>query len=342
VEQPEHPSRLHSTIALVLLAGGAILFASLVWRTGPASIAALLMTVKSAAPALLVPYIVATLCEAGGWRFAFPPTNRSVSFADVVRYNMAAKAFQQITPSVSQASELIKIHLLRRDGVSLDESLASVIISKISITLAEVTYAGLGLLITALYMPVMPEAVTRSAGVAAIVASALLVAGIILVRRNGLLRPVLMFVQRSQRFAPWVDKHGHVFSSTDSLLANYLHHCRARFSLSGLSFFLAWATGAAETWLFLHVLGMPVGVFTALLIHVWLMIAIRLTAFVPGNVGTAEAATVMIFSYLHLSSEGALAFALLRRMRQLFAIATGLAVATVAAPTWRWKLIRPR
>jgi uncharacterized membrane protein YbhN (UPF0104 family) len=57
-----------------------------------------------------------------------------------------------------------------------------------------------------------------------------------------------------------------------------------------------------------------------------LVLVTRLTAFVPGNLGTHEAGALMIFSLMGFSAESAMAFALLRRVRQIFWIALGLGI----------------
>ncbi|MGH8614016.1 MAG: hypothetical protein ACREYF_18815, partial [Gammaproteobacteria bacterium] len=52
----------------------------------------------------------------------------------------------------------------------------------------------------------------------------------------------------------------------------------------------------------------------------------RLTTFVPGNLGTLEAGLVAVFSFLGLTPESGMAFALLRRIRQIGWIAGGFSL----------------
>ena len=73
-------------------------------------------------------------------------------------------------------------------------------------------------------------------------------------------------------------------------------------------------------------LGLPNDPLSTLIIQVWLVLVTRFTAFVPGNFGTHEAGAVMIFSFLGFTADGAMAFALLRRLRQIVWIALGLGI----------------
>jgi uncharacterized protein (TIRG00374 family) len=100
---------------------------------------------------------------------------------------------------------------------------------------------------------------------------------------------------------------------------------KRRFARPCSWFFTGWAVGIAEVWVVLGVLGLPVDAGSAVFIQVWSVVVTRLTTFIPGNVGVQEAGTVMTFSFLGLSAESAMAFAVLRRVRQLAWIAASLA-----------------
>jgi uncharacterized protein (TIRG00374 family) len=123
----------------------------------------------------------------------------------------------------------------------------------------------------------------------------------------------------------FLDRHEDFLSSTDRMLREYLGEGR-RFSLSCIGYFLAWVAGAVEAWVFLSILGLPNDPMFALLVQVWLVLVTRLTAFVPANLGTHEAGAVMIFSFLGLTADTAMAFALRRRVRQIVWIALGMGI----------------
>jgi hypothetical protein len=145
-------------------------------------------------------------------------------------------------------------------------------------------------------------------------------------QRLGLFRPVVWLGRRITILRRFFDRHGPMLASTDAMLRDYLVRHRRRFWASGFAFFAGWLGGALEAWVLLWIMGLPADVGAALFIQVTLAVINRLTAFVPANLGTHEAGALMVFGAAGLAAEGALAFALLRRARQIVWVAVGLAL----------------
>jgi uncharacterized protein (TIRG00374 family) len=311
------------TLTRLLLIGGLALFAFLIWRSGPDSIGNLLLKIGWGLPFVFLPHALVIAFEALGWWFAFPGNRCPIKFAEILRFSVAAKAIQHVTPSISQAGELLKIHLLRLSGMSADIGAVSVVAAKTTITLAELLFIGMGLAVALAYIPVEPFlAASASAGV---LIMCLAVIGLLAWQRTGLFRPVVRMARRLNVLTAFLNRHEDFLSSTDRILKEYIGEGR-RFCLSSLGYFLAWAAGALEAWLFLSLLGLSHDLLSALLVQAWLVLVTRLTAFVPANLGTHEAGAVMIFSFLGLTADGAMAFALLRRARQIAWIGLGLGI----------------
>ena len=83
---------------------------------------------------MFLPHVLVIAFEATGWWFAFSQKAGPVKYPVILRFSAAAKAIQHVTPSISQAGELVKIHLLRLIGLEADVSIASVIAAKITMT----------------------------------------------------------------------------------------------------------------------------------------------------------------------------------------------------------------
>lgn len=306
------------------LVSGLLLFLVLFWKVGPGAIGQLLWKADWALPLVFVPYILVITCETLGWWFAFQP-NQVVRFKDLVRLTIATKAVQLLTPSITQAGEFMKVHLLRVTGVKVDIGAASVVVAKTTITIAELLFIGVGLTFALVYMTVEPVlAMSISLG---IVVMGFGLVGVLVWQRIGLFRPLIWVSRRIGVLASFVDRHERLLSSTENIVREHLDE-RRRFGLSCLWFFLGWIAGIVEAWTFLSVLGLPFDASFALVIQVWSVIVTRLTTFIPGNLGAQEGGIVMIFSFLGLSPESAMAFALLRRLRQLGWIAAGLGYLT--------------
>ncbi len=308
-------------LSRVFLIAGLGLFAILVWRIGPDSIGEFLLKVGWAWPLVFLPHALVTALQASGWWFAFSRNGCPIRYLDIVRCSIAAKAIHHVTPSISQAGELVKIHLLRLAGVGADVSTASVVAAKTTIIVSELVFIGIGLVLASSYITIESPLAT-SAGVG-ILMMVLAVAGVLVWQRTGFFRPIVWISRRLGVLTKFLDRHQGFLSSTDYMLREYLGEGR-RFSLSCLGHFLGWLAGAVEAWVFLSILGLPNDPMSALLVQVWLVLVTRLTGFVPANLGTHEAGAVMIFSFLGLTAESAIAFALLHRVRQIVWIAAGL------------------
>ena len=312
-----------SALTRVSLIGGLALFAILVWRVGPHLIGGLLLQVGWALPFVFLPYAFVTALEASGWWFAFAHNSCPLRFIELLRLSVAAKAVQLVTPSISQAGDLMKIHLLRLTGMGADVSTASVVAAKTTIAISELLFTGTGLVLALSYVAIEPLLVTTM-GIG-ILMMGLFVAGLLVGQCIGLFRPLIWASRRLSVLTKFIARHEGFLSSTDSMLKGYLRD-RRRFCLSCLGYFLGWVAGAIEAWVFLSILGLPHNLLSALVIQVWLVIVTRLTTFVPANLGTHEAGIVVIFAFLGLAPESAMVFALLRRVRQLGWIAAGLSL----------------
>jgi uncharacterized protein (TIRG00374 family) len=312
------------TLTRWLFLAGVALFAWLIWRVGAAPIGHLLLGVGWKAVLLPLPHILITLSETTGWWFAFSRDGCPKRLATLLRFTVASRAIQGVTPSVSQATELVRIHLLRQAGVRPDLATASVVTAKTTASVSELTFIVLGL--TALLGSVAIDPAAAAWAVGGVGVLALVLAGFLTWQRLGFFRPIVWLGSRLAILRAFLDRHGPLLSSTEAMLREYLVRHRARFWASGLAYLTAWLVAVCETWMFLRIIGQPAHFTVSLIILAWVALVTRLTAFVPAGLGTQEAGTLMAFAFVGLPPEGALAFALLRRFRQLVWMAVGLAI----------------
>ena len=320
VRRPLSFSAYETPLTRWFFAAGLLLFVLLLLRTGLDAVGQLLWKASWALPLVFIPFALVVLCESLGWSFAFPST-RSMHLKDLIRLTIAAKGVQLLTPSIIQAGEFMKIHLLRESGVRTDVAAASVVVAKTTVMIAELLFIGLGLCLALWHVAVDPAvAASMMLGLAIM---ALCIVGALLLQRAGLFRPLLWVSQHIPFLAEFITRHEGVLFSTQRMIQAHLVE-KKRFAWSCSWFFMGWAGGIVEAWVFLSILGLRSSVAAALFIQVWSVIVSRLTTFIPGNLGAQEAGVVMTFSFLGLSVEGAMAFALLRRIRQLGWIAASL------------------
>lgn len=302
------------------LVGGLLLFALLLLRTRLDTVAQILWNASWSFPLVFIPYTLVIVCETLGWWFAFPSTH-SIHLIELLRLTVAAKAVQFLTPSLIQAGEFMKIHLLKESGVRADLAAASVVVAKTTIMIAELLFIGLGLSFTLGHVAVEPIVV--SSVMLGITLMALCMMGAVLWQRAGLFRPFVWAGRHLVFLTPFLDRYEGFLSSTERIVQAHLGEKR-RFAWSCSWFFTGWAAGIVEVWVFLTILGLPSDVASAVFIQVWSLIVTRLTSFIPANLGAQEAGFAVTFSLLELSAESSMAFAVLRRLRQLGWIAASL------------------
>jgi hypothetical protein len=218
------------------------LFGVLIWRVGVAAIGHLLYGVGWWALLLLVPQGLVMLCETSGWWFAFSRDGCPLRYSQLFRLNLAAKAIHQLTPSLSQVGELVKIHLLHRAGVLPDLASASVVTAKTTIVAAELAFVAVGFTVSLSTMTIDP-AVTIL-GVAGVGTLALALGGVLVWLRFGLFRPVVWLGRSIPALGRFFNRHGPLFVATDAIVQDYLVWHRRRFWISSLAFLAGWLGGA--------------------------------------------------------------------------------------------------
>ncbi|HEY3064665.1 MAG TPA: lysylphosphatidylglycerol synthase transmembrane domain-containing protein [Methylomirabilota bacterium] len=271
------------------------------------------------------PHSLVVLFDTLGWRFAF--ARDVVPFRTLTVTRLAGEAFNAITPTATIGGEAVKAWLLRGHA-AFDEAVASVIVAKTSITIAQALFLLVGVALaswTALSATPLLEAMGWL-----FVVEAVALASFVFVQTRGVfgrgaaalgrlgVPPALLAEASLER--------------VDAALAHFYRGERRRFALSIACHFVAWLLGAVETYLILRFLGVEVSWVTATVIEA-IGAAVRLATFViPASVGAVEGGFVATFGALGLGSSTALAFGLARRVREVAWIAAGLVAFATLRP----------
>jgi uncharacterized protein (TIRG00374 family) len=94
---------------------------------------------------ILLPMIVVYGLEAWGWRLTLGAYAGKVGFLRLFAIRMAGETVNVTTPAAYMGGEPLKAYWLKRYGVPMVESMASVITAKTTMTLAQVLFILLGL-----------------------------------------------------------------------------------------------------------------------------------------------------------------------------------------------------
>jgi uncharacterized protein (TIRG00374 family) len=276
------------------------------------------------------PFVAILGFDTLGWKFAFRDSR--VSFQSLLLTRMAGEAINSTTPTASLGGEGVKAWLLR-PRVSFQEGLASVIIAKTTITIAQVLLLLVGIAVAWIRLP-GPSTLTRVM-TWLLVLEALAVGGFIAAQVTGGATAIGGLLTRVKFInAGFLTHH---LAQTDRALRDFYQERPGRLAMSILFHFLGWALGAVEVFLVLKFLGVPVSPATALVIEAF-GTGVRFVSFmVPAHLGALEGGYVMTFAALGLGSPLGLTFGLVRRVRELAWTALGVLVlvglgAPVATP----------
>jgi putative membrane protein len=306
------------TVRFTLLALGVSLVGFLIAQVGPGTLLASIQTLSWRLLVVLVfPFGLVSVLDTLGWRFAF---RRDLApFITLYSVRLAGEAFNTTTPTASVGGEPLKAYLLR-PRVPLEESLASVIVGKTTVAMAQGCFLVVGVAFAWVLFP-LPAALLY--GMTALLAvEALALGGFVLVQLRGIFGGALTLLKKMGLTlgAPRTEK----LHRLDHALATFYREHRGRLAFSILFYFLGWVLGSLEAYLILHFLGIPVSLTAALVIEAFAA-GIRFAAFlIPGGLGALEGGNMAVFVAFGLGASLGLSFALIRRCRELAWVTVGL------------------
>jgi uncharacterized protein (TIRG00374 family) len=301
-----------------------ILLAVLVAKNDPATIFASIVQLSwRLVIVLCFPVVLVVVLDTLGWRFAF--LRAGVAFRTLLGVRLAGEAFNLATPTAALGGEAVKVWLLR-GLVPLDVSVPSVIIAKTTITIAQGLFLLLGIALAWTDSPTASPLLYGMLWLLAIEAVAL--AGFVVAQTRGMLAWGGRLVTQLGLDHGQTDALGRV----DDLLARFYRTAPWRLALSIAFHLVAWLLGSIEGWLILTFLGVPVSLTTATVIEAF-GTAVRFATFlIPASLGAVEGGYVVTFAALGLHSTTAVAFSLVRRMREALWVGLGLVVFALVRP----------
>jgi putative membrane protein len=298
---------------------GLAVAAWLVWQVGPRTLAAQLSGLGWQLGLIMLPHVVVSVLDAGGWRYAFP--GRLPALGPLIAIRLAGEAVNGTTPTGTVGGDAVKVWLVDHAGagVRFAESLVSVVVAKTMLLGAQVVFLALGLVV-AWRLLEAPRAVISLLAVLAGV-GALAVGGFLWAQQHGLfhvatrLLTVLGAGSRTTGITRRLERR----------LRLYYRSRRRRALASGALYLLGWVAGAIEVWLALTLLGSPVSFTTALVIEAGIT-GVRSASFlVPASIGVQEGGVVGLFVALGLGAGPGLTFGIVRRIREALWVVAGYA-----------------
>jgi glycosyltransferase 2 family protein len=310
------------TLSRVFLAAGLALFAVLLVRIGPGTLAGDLGRVGPKILLLVALGAVTFAFDTAGWRWGIPAEERRrAPFRSLFAMRIAGDAVNYVTPSAAVGGELVRIALLRR-FVTAVPAIASVVLLVMTQFLSQIVFVAAGIVYC---LPRLRAG--RWAAAAAIPAGflAALAGGLIFlaVRSDGF-RRIGRFTRRFAWLRRFADaEHA---EALDAAIFGAFRTRPADLAAAILCFLAAWSVGIVEARLILRWIGAPVSWGTAFSIEALSILVETAFFFVPAKAGTQEGGKVAIFAALGLAVSDGFALGVVRRLRELTWAMAGLVV----------------
>ncbi len=310
----------------ILLLVGAVTLSLLVWHIGPSRIWDAADQVGPAGLAfVLVPSLVMYVLEAYGWKLTLGSYTDRVSFLKLLAVRTAGEVVNMTTPTAYVGGEPLKAYLLKRDHVPFVDGLASVILAKTVMSIAQVLFILSGIVLA--FWLVGHEHSTAQLAMASMMSVVFLavgVTGFLVVQRWGLFTGGLGLLRRANLRVPYLEARESQLHELDRTILNFYAKDRERFVLATGCYLLGWLSEALEVWVMLSLLGQPVTVGASVAIGGLSSLIKGGTFFIPGSLGAQDGGNLLLVTAFGYSEVAGITFALLRRFREIVWIGIGL------------------
>jgi glycosyltransferase 2 family protein len=306
---------------LLLIIGCAILFA-LIYKVGLATIYHHLSILKWKISLLFLPYFLVFALDTLGWKYSFKEDKAGLRNLLIIR--LAGESVNMIIPSATFAGEPLKAYFLKRHNISMVEGMASVVISRAIMTMAQILFVMIGVFFLLLRLNVSGSRLVSS--IAIILLGIPIIMFIVFIQKQGPFAFLLKLLRLFRIKIRYIDEREERLRELDKNIYQFYSHNKKKAFYSFVYYFLGWVAGMIEVFLILYLLEIPVDTVSAYIIESLSTVAKGVTSFIPGSIGGQEGGIIAIFVSLKLSASIALTFGILRRLRELIWTSAGLFV----------------
>ena len=276
------------------------------------------------APLVLLPYVAVTIFDAVSWRYTLHPDQRvKVPFHVLLLARMAGEAVNSVTPTATVGGEPLKAHLLRPYGISTSNGLASIVVSKTALTIAQSLFTALGFagLLLVLGRPGL-------AGFWLVVLLGVLGGFTYLLLHMQRRNPVTTVWRWARRVFPRVQLLQRLEAGVraiDDRLQDFYQEERGAFAWATAWNFAGWIFGVVEVQLMCTLIDHPIPWLEAFVIEAVAQPIRAVAIVVPGGLGLQEWGGAEFCQYLGMPEPVAATLWLLKRGREIVFDIVGLA-----------------
>ena len=315
-----NPRTLRS-LQLALALAGVVLLVALTRALGVGAITAALARLGAGFLVVVLLELVTDGCNTRGWQWTLAP-GTPVGFWRLYWIRQAGTAINLLTPTASLGGEVVKGVLLRGASAAADV-IASLVVSKLSLVIAQATIVLLGIGLAVRRLEHAPElALAIVAGFTVLVAA---LTAVVVAQRRGWVGGIGATFARlapRARLALALRDRG---VALDRRLEQLWRERPGALAASVAWHIAGQLIGVVQLWFILGALGLGASFTTSLAIEAATLVIDAAMFVVPGRVGVQEGGRVLIFGAFGLGAATGLAVAIIVRLNQLAVSATGLA-----------------
>ena len=309
----------------LLLALGFLTLLLLVWHIGPDKIyEAAAQVGPGALLVMLIPSLLMYVFEAYGWKLTLGSAADGIPFWKIFAIRTAGEVVNMTTPAYV-GGEPLKAYLLQRHQIPMVEGLASVVIAKTIMTLAQVLFILVGIALA--FWMLGAEGSSSQIAAAGLLTVALLsfgVAAFIFVQKRGLFMWTLRTLRGLGLHVAFLESREEKLRSLDEIILNFYTQHRSAFYAATALYLLGWLAEALEVYVIILYLGGPASLLSAIPIGALSVFIKGGTFFIPGSLGAQDGGNLLLLKAFGYSDVTGITFALLRRFRELVWIGIGL------------------
>jgi uncharacterized membrane protein YbhN (UPF0104 family) len=292
------------------------------------------------APLVLVPYLLMSLCDAGGWKYSFARSLKAIKLRELLWIRIATEATANSLPAGLAVCETLKVILLnRRLGVAPSEAAANGIVTKFSLGISHGLFLILGLSLASEILRQNSIQLTGRPGLQYIgfaVAAVFLmitVAATLLLFRGNVVTSLFGRLQRLpvRAWQRWLTRHQEQFHDVDHNLSAVSQLPKRQMALSVGLYFVGWFCSALENYLILTLLGAHATFDQCISLEAVISIIRLMFFFIPSSIGIQEVVYFTMFRGFGFPDGDAIAaaFIIIKRLKEICWIATGYALLSV-------------
>ena len=317
------PEKAHVPLRIFAISMGALLFAYLVWRAGPAELRENIVTSGWGFIWVIALTGIAHVARTWAWRITLGDHREKISFSRLFGLRLGAEAAGQLGILGQTFGDSFRVSQLN-SHMPMATGLASVTLDRGLYVVASIMVTIAGIL-AALCMLSLSHALRLYAALFAFVLIIFLLLVLIAARKRW---PVFSgsarIIGRIPPLKNWIEKEYLLIQSVENRLFEFHHSTPKAFWSSFCLNLTSHCIAISEVCLVLWLMGSKIGFLSALVIEALTKLANVIGYANPGNIGTYEGANMLIGKIFGLSGATGLALALTRRLRSLFWAGVGI------------------